>query len=86
MSLSNISGPINTVNIQSLAFLINLTSYLNAMKKNITMNNGLVFVLLFGTVMLLLIGGSYDTSIATSSSSGGETEKIPLYYASTRNP
>ena len=35
--------------------------------------------------MLLLIGISYNTLIATSSSTG-ESKKIPLYYVSTRNP
>ena len=35
--------------------------------------------------MLLLIGISYNTLIATSSSTG-ESKKIPLYYVSTRDP
>jgi hypothetical protein len=56
--------------------------------KNITcVNNKLGFVLSFGLILLLLFGSSYNTSIASSSSSSTEeTEKIPLYYTSTRDP
>ena len=50
-----------------------------------TMNNELILILLFGLIMLLLIGISYNTLIATSSSTG-ESKKIPLYYISTRDP
>lgn len=52
--------------------------------KNITLNNEWMFILSFGLVMLLLIGASYNTSIATSST--GESKRIPLYYISTRDP
>ena len=51
---------------------------------NVSMNNGLVFALSFWVVMLLLIGILYDVSAATSSA--GETERISLYYVSTRDP
>ena len=55
--------------------------------KNITfVNNKLGFVLSFGLILLLLLGSSYSTSIESSSSSTEETEKIPLYYTSTRDP
>jgi hypothetical protein len=47
------------------------------------MNNEWGFVLALGLILLLLIGASYNTSIATSST--GETNKIPLYYTSTRD-
>ena len=49
------------------------------------MNNELILILLFGLIMLLLIGISYNTLIATSSSTE-ESKKIPLYYISTRDP
>ena len=50
--------------------------------KNITcVNNKLGFVLSFGLILLLLFGSSYNTSIASSS----KTEKIPLYYTSSRD-
>ena len=53
--------------------------------KNITcVNNKLGFVLSFGLILLLLFGSSYNTSIASSSTE--ETEKIQLYYTSTRDP
>ena len=70
--------------IFSLAFLITLTSYLNAMKNITCVNNKLGFVLSFGLILLLLFGSSYNTSIASSSTE--ETEKIQLYYTSTRDP
>ena len=47
------------------------------------MNNELIFILLYGLIMLLLIGISYNTLIATSLSTG-DSKKIPLYYISTR--
>jgi hypothetical protein len=52
-------------------------------KNIVPMKNRWLLVVSFGLILLLLIGGSY-TSIATSSSSG-ETEKIPLYYVTTRD-
>ena len=60
-----------------------LFSYLNAM--NIAMNKRLEFALSFWVVMLLLIGILYNAS-AAATSSAGETERIPLYYVSTREP
>ena len=53
------------------------------MKNIVFMNNECGFVLSLGLILLLLIGVSYNTSIATSST--GETNKIPLYYTSTRD-
>jgi len=50
---------------------------------NVSINDGLVFVLSFGVVISLLIGVSYNGSNATSSLE--EREKIPLYYVSTRD-
>ena len=54
------------------------------MKNIVSMNYEMMLVLFFGLMLLLLIGASYNTSIATSSL--GETAKIPLYYVSTRDP
>jgi esterase/lipase superfamily enzyme len=48
------------------------------------MNNGWLFVLSLGLILLLLIGLSCNTSIVTSLPE--ETEKIPLHYVSTRDP
>jgi hypothetical protein len=70
------------INIPSLAFLINLSSYLNAI--NIAMNKRLEFALSFWVVMLLLIGILYNASAAATSLAG--EERIPLYYVSTRDP
>ncbi|MFY9964403.1 MAG: hypothetical protein WAK50_01580 [Nitrososphaeraceae archaeon] len=55
------------------------------MNNIVSTNNEWVLALSFGLILLLLIGASYNTSIATSSTTG-ETEKIPLYYVSTRDP
>jgi hypothetical protein len=43
---------------------------------NVSINDGLVFILSFGVVISLLIGVSYNGSNATSSLE--EREKIPL--------
>jgi hypothetical protein len=61
-----------------------LFSYLNTM--NIAMNKRLEFALSFWVVMLLLIGILYNNASAAATSSAGETERIPLYYVSTRDP
>jgi hypothetical protein len=53
------------------------------MNNIVSMNYEMMLVLFFGLMLLLLIGASYNTSIATSSP--GETAKIPLYYVSTRD-
>jgi hypothetical protein len=53
------------------------------MQNIVYMSNEWGFVLALGLILLLLIGASYNTSIAASST--GETNMIPLYYASTRN-
>ena len=55
------------------------------MNNIVSTNNEWVLALSFGLILLLLIGASYNTSIATSSTTG-ETEKIPFYYVSTRDP
>ena len=52
---------------------------------NISTNNGLEFALSLWVVMFLLIGILYNVSAAATSSIG-ETERIPLYYVSTRDP
>ncbi len=52
------------------------------MKNIVSMNYEWGFVFSLGVILLLLIGTSYNKSIATSST--GETE-IPLYYVSTRD-
>ena len=83
INILQISCLIRTINIQSLAFLINLTPYLSAMKNIVSMNNEWGFVLSFGLILLLLIGALYNTSIATTTTT---TEEIPLYYVSTRDP
>ena len=54
------------------------------MKNIVSINNKWVIELSFGLTLLLLVGISYNTSIATSST--GESREIPLYYASTRDP
>jgi len=53
------------------------------MKNIVPMKNGWLLVLSFGLILLLLIGVSYNKSIATPST--GEANKIPLYYTSTRD-
>lgn len=57
---------------------------MHAMKNIVPMKNEWLLVFSFGLIFLLLIGSLYNTSIASSPSSG-ETEKIPLYYVSTRD-
>lgn len=52
---------------------------------NISTNNGLEFALSLWVVMFLLIGILYNVSAAATTSIG-ETERIPLYYVSTRDP
>jgi pimeloyl-ACP methyl ester carboxylesterase len=52
---------------------------------NISTNNGLEFALSLWVVMFLLIGILYNVSAAATPSIG-ETERIPLYYVSTRDP
>jgi pimeloyl-ACP methyl ester carboxylesterase len=52
---------------------------------NISTNNELEFALSLWVVIFLLIGILYNAS-AAATSSGGETERIPLYYVSTRDP
>jgi Alpha/beta hydrolase of unknown function (DUF900) len=54
------------------------------MKNTVTMNYEWWFVFSLGLILLLLIGTSYNASIASSPSSE-ETEKISLYYVTTRN-
>ena len=83
INILQISCLIRTINIQPLAFLINLTPYLSAMKNIVSMNNEWGFVLSFGLILLLLIGALYNTSIATTTTT---TEEIPLYYVTTRDP
>ena len=51
---------------------------------NISTNNELEFALSFWVVIFLLIGILYNAS-AAATSSAGETERIPLYYVSTRD-
>ena len=51
---------------------------------NISMNSRLGIVLSVCVVMLLLIGISYDVSVPSLSAE--KTEKIPLYFVSTRDP
>jgi pimeloyl-ACP methyl ester carboxylesterase len=57
-----------------------VTLLIVTMKNIISNNNGSVFILSFGFIVLLLIGTPYNTSIAIST-----TEEIPLYYVS-RDP
>ena len=52
---------------------------------NISTNSGLEFALSLWVVMFLLIGILYNASAAATSSIE-ETERIPLYYVSTRDP
>jgi pimeloyl-ACP methyl ester carboxylesterase len=52
---------------------------------SISTNNGLEFALSLWVVMFLLIGILYNASAAATSSIE-ETERIPLYYVSTRDP
>ncbi|MGH9976007.1 MAG: hypothetical protein ACRD8Z_09260 [Nitrososphaeraceae archaeon] len=53
------------------------------MKAMKNINNEWMLVVFFGVIISLLIGVSYNASNATLSL--GEREKIPLYYASTRD-
>lgn len=61
-----------------------MTPFLNAMKNNFSMNNGLGFVLSLGLILMLLFGVSYNPLLVALSTE--LMEKIPLYYVSTRDP